>query len=51
MSAINHESNSSTVEKKARSLMLNNQHANKNRQQSMLSRSAAEVGLPTNIAE
>lgn len=51
MSAINYESNNGTVETKARSLMLNHQRTIKNRQQSLLSRSAAEVGLMGNISE
>ncbi|MCL1466030.1 hypothetical protein [Argonema galeatum] len=50
MSYINYESNRGTVETKARSLMLNHQRTIKNRQQSLLSRSGAEVGLP-NVTE
>lgn len=35
-----------SAQEQARALMLRHHHAAKNRQQSMLSRSAAEVGLP-----
>lgn len=51
MSAINNESNNRGVENKARSLMMNHQRAMRNRQQSMLSRSAAEVGLEGKVSE
>lgn len=36
-----------SAQEQARSLMNRHQHAVKNRQQSMLSRSAAEIGVPT----
>lgn len=51
MSAINNESNNRGVENKARSLMMNQQRAMRNRQQSMLSRSAAEFGPEGKVSE
>ena len=43
--------NNQTVETKARRLMVNQQRAQRNRQQTILSRSAAEMGLGGNITE
>ncbi|HEY9301060.1 MAG TPA: hypothetical protein VIQ31_32785 [Phormidium sp.] len=43
--------NSDTVEDKARSLMVNKQRAARNRQQTVFSRSAAEIGLNGEISE
>lgn len=39
-----------SAQEQARALMMRHHHFVKNRQQSMLSRSAAEVGLPTEAA-
>ncbi|MGA9379212.1 MAG: hypothetical protein WBV73_10620 [Phormidium sp.] len=43
--------NSDTVENKARSLMVNQQRSAKNRQQTVFSRSAAEIGHNGEISE
>ena len=40
-----------SAQEQARALMMRHHHLIKNREQSMLSRSAAEVGLPTEAAE
>jgi len=45
------QNNSGTVETKARCLMVNHQRAIKNRQQTTFSRSAAEIGVSSEIAE
>jgi hypothetical protein len=47
----NNNQNTDTVENKARSLMVNKQRAARNRQQSVFSRSAAEIGLNGEISQ
>ncbi|MFB2897886.1 hypothetical protein ACE1CI_33655 [Aerosakkonemataceae cyanobacterium BLCC-F50] len=47
----NNNQNSDTVESKARSLMINKQRAARNRQQTVFSRSAAEIGVNGEISQ
>ncbi|MFB2835181.1 hypothetical protein [Floridanema evergladense] len=47
----NNNQSSDTVQDKARSLMVNKQRAAKNRQQTVFSRSAAEIGLNDEIGQ
>lgn len=40
-----------SAQEQARALMMRHRHSAKNRQQSMLSRAAAEVGMPSEIVQ